>query len=96
MAYVVAVTWRAREGEEDRVRQILAEVVAHSRTEPGCRMFVGHRSLEDPRTFFLYEQYDDEAAFLAHRETEHFQHHVVGEAVPRLESRERQNYVTLD
>jgi quinol monooxygenase YgiN len=95
MAYVVAVTWRAREGEEDRVRQILAEVVAHSRTEPGCRMFVGHRSLEDPRTFFLYEQYDDEAAFLAHRETEHFQQHVLGEAVPLLESRQGAFYEPL-
>ena len=48
-------------------------------------MFIGHRSIDDPRTFFLYEQYDDEPAFRAHTETEHFKQLVLGDAVPRLE-----------
>ena len=96
MAFAVAVTWLAKEGEEDQVGQILAEVAALSREEPGCRMFIGHRSMDDPREFFLYEQYDDEAAFIAHRKTEHFKQLILGEAVPRLESRERAVYTTMD
>lgn len=59
-------------------------------------MFIAHRSIDDPRTFFLYEQYDDEAAFKAHTETQHFQEHVLGNAVPRLERRERAFYTMMD
>lgn len=95
MTYVVAVTWRAREGEEDRVGEILGEVAAHSRLEPGCEMFIAHRSMEDPRAFFLYEQYVDEAAFKEHGQSEHFKRWVLGEAVPLLESRQRAFYRPL-
>ena len=30
-------------------------------------MYLAHRSTTDPRRFFLYEQYDDQAALDAHR-----------------------------
>jgi quinol monooxygenase YgiN len=96
MAYVLAATWRAREGEEEAVRQIIETMLPLSRAEAGCLAFVAHRSVDDPRVFFLYEQYVDEAAVRAHTETEHFRKHVLGDAVPRLESRERAFYVTLD
>jgi quinol monooxygenase YgiN len=43
-----------------------------SRREPGCRTYDVHRSLEQPRTFLIFEQYDDPAALDAHRETPHF------------------------
>ena len=95
MAHAVAVTWIAKEGEEDRVGQLLEEITPLVRAEPGCLMYIAHRSAEDPRTFFIYEQYDDEAAFLAHRETEHFKELVLGEAVPLLENRTSIHYETL-
>ena len=96
MAFVVAVTWVAREGEEERVAQKLRVVAEHTRAEPGCLMYVAQRSVDDPRQFFLYEQYEDEAAFDAHRASEHFKRDVLGDAVPLLETRERQLYETLD
>jgi quinol monooxygenase YgiN len=96
MAHAVAVTWVAREGEEERVEQLLAEIAPLVRAEPGCMMYIAHRSVDDPRTFYLYEQYVDEEAFLAHRETEHFQELVLGEAVPLLESRTPVHFETLD
>jgi autoinducer 2-degrading protein len=96
MAHAVAVTWVAKEGEEDAVRALLEEIAPVVRAEPGCLMYIVHRSNEDPRTFFLYEQYVDEAAFQAHRETEHFQELVLGEAVPLLESRTPTHYETLE
>ena len=96
MALGVAVTWVVKEGEEEHVRQLLEEIVPLVRAEPGCLMYIAHRSAEDPRTFFLYEQYVDEAAVLAHRQTEHFQELVLGQAVPLLESRVRTAFEVLE
>ena len=70
---------------------------APSRAEPGCLFYQPHRSPEDPRLFYLYEQYADEAGYQAHMDSEHFTRLVKQEAIPRLlESRERAFYVTLD
>ena len=96
MAYVVAATWRAREGEEEAIAGILERVVPIFRAEPACRQFVAHRSVEDPRTFFLYEQYDDEAGFDAHAASDAVRVYVLGDAVPRLEERRRDFYVTME
>jgi quinol monooxygenase YgiN len=96
MAYVVVATWRAREGEADAIAGILRRVVPIFRAEPACRQFVAHRSVDDPRTFFLYEQYDDEAGFDAHAASDTVRTHVVGDAVPRLEDRRREYYVTME
>ena len=96
MTYVVTATWRAREGEAERVREILETLTPLCRAEPGCRQYQAHRSPDDPRLFFIYEQYDDEAAFLAHAQTDHVERHVRGDAVARLELRERAIFTTLD
>ncbi|MDQ3938749.1 MAG: antibiotic biosynthesis monooxygenase [Chloroflexota bacterium] len=96
MAYVVAATWRAKEGEEERIREIIETITPLSRAEPACRFYQAHRSPEDARLFFLYEQYDDEAGYEAHMATEHFEKYVRGDAIPRLESRDRAFYVTMD
>jgi quinol monooxygenase YgiN len=96
MAYVVAATYRAEENEAEKIREILEIMAPLSRAEPACLYYQAHRSPEDPRVFFLYEQYTDEAGYQAHMETEHFAQYIRGEAIPRLESRERAFYVTLD
>ena len=41
-------------------------------TEPGCRRFDILNLASDPNHFLLYEVYDNEAAFQAHRATDHF------------------------
>jgi quinol monooxygenase YgiN len=94
--YVVAATWRAKEGEEQAVARILRTLVELTNQEPGCRMFVAHRSREDPRKFLLYERFDDEVAFTAHRESEHFKRLVLGDAVNRLDERFANFYEILD
>jgi quinol monooxygenase YgiN len=95
MPYTVLATWRAREGEEDACRAILETMTPLTRAEPGCRDYVALAQKDDPRTFVLYEVYDDEAAFQAHRETEHFKTHVLGDAVNRLEERFAKFYEPL-
>jgi quinol monooxygenase YgiN len=86
----------AKEDEDEAVRALLEEIAPLVRQEPGCLMYVAHRSPEDPRTFFLYEQYVDEDAYIAHRETDHFNELVMGECVPRLANIERAVYQTLE
>ena len=44
------------------------ELMVQVRKEPGNHAYIGHQSPEDPSRFIFYEQYDDEAALLAHRE----------------------------
>lgn len=96
MAYAVAVTWLAKPGAEDRIAELIQVIAPLSRAEPGCLFYQAHRSLDDPRVFFIYEQYTDEDAFQAHRESEHFQRWVQIEALPLLDSRERAFYSTIE
>ena len=95
MAYVVAALWTANEGEEERIARVIEEMTPPSRKEDGCLFYQAHRSPDDPRLFYLYEQYVDEAGYQAHQDSNHFQRLVVGEAIPHLESRERAFYETM-
>lgn len=51
---------------------IRANAQASLDAEPGCHQFDVCRDPADPALFFLYELYDDEAAFQAHLRTPHF------------------------
>jgi quinol monooxygenase YgiN len=96
MAYVVVAKWTAKEGLEDRLEEICNEMTEPSRAEPANLFYQAHRSAENPRLFFLYEQYEDEAGYEAHMASEHFTRLVKEEAIPNiLESREREFYETL-
>ncbi len=96
MAYVVCAKWRAKEGKADRLLEVIEEMTPPSRAEPGNRFYQAHRSPEDERLFFLYEQYEDEAGYEAHMASEHFTRLVKEEAIPNvLEAREREFYETL-
>ena len=96
MTVVLAVTWVANEGESDAVAHLLRRLEPLSRAEPGCLQYDAHRDPEDPNRFFLFERYADQAAFEAHGASPHFQELVLGEAVPRLASRERLILTPLD
>ena len=74
---VLAVNWMAHEGHENEVSVIFGKLQAASRQEPGCLMYLVHRHTEDPRRFFIYEQYRDAAALEAHRNSPHFQEYAV-------------------
>ena len=96
MAYVVSAHWRAKEGKEERLAELIAEMTPPSRSEPGNLFYQAQRSVDDPQLFYLYEQYADEAAYQAHMDSEHFTRLVKEEAIPQLlQSRERVFYATL-
>ncbi len=74
---VLAVTWMAKPGHENEVVEIFRKLQVASRQEPGCLMYMVHRHKSDPRRFFIYEQYRDDVALDAHRQSPHFQEYAV-------------------
>ena len=95
MAYVVTAKWTARDDNVDEVRDAILQLIEPSRNEPGNLYYQPSQDLEDPRIFFIYELYEDEDAYKAHGESEHFQALALGKAIPMLESRERVYYATV-
>ena len=72
MSYVITVVFRAKPAHRAAFREAMIENATASRTrEPGCRQFDVCEK-PDGAEIFLYEIYDDEAAFKAHLATDHF------------------------
>ena len=73
MSYAVCVTFILHPDERDAfLDRVRANARASLEREPGCQVF---DVLSDPGLrdrVFLYEIYDDRAAFDAHRATDHF------------------------
>lgn len=70
--YLVAVTFRIH---PDHAAAFLARVqqqATDSLEEPGCRRFDVWQAPGDPAGVFLYEIYDDRAAFDVHLASAHF------------------------
>ena len=91
----LAVTFVVKPGHEDEAIGLFARLTEATRAEPGCRMYLAHRSTDDPRRFFLYEQYDDRAALDAHRASGHFARLAAGGLFPIVESRTPELYEPL-
>ncbi|HEX5292972.1 MAG TPA: putative quinol monooxygenase [Streptosporangiaceae bacterium] len=74
-------------GHEDEVLSLLATLIAAVREEPGNLAFTAYRQLGEDREVVLLERYASREALAAHRETAHFKDLVLGQIVPRLDSR---------
>lgn len=83
----VIAHYRARPETADEVRAVLARHSHASTAEPGCLQFLAYQDSEDPARFALYETYEDDAAFEAHRKSEHFRVNVEQTLIPMLEER---------
>ena len=71
--YVVVVFFEAKPAHVGEFRQALLINARKSvEDEPGCRQFDVAADPTDEAAFFLYEIYDDEAAFKAHLAADHF------------------------
>jgi quinol monooxygenase YgiN len=72
VSYVVTVAFAAKPGfRGDFRKEMIANAEASRAREPGCRRFDVCESADGSR-IFLYEVYDDEAAFRAHLATDHY------------------------
>jgi quinol monooxygenase YgiN len=91
----VAVTYVIKTGHELEAIELFTKLTEATRSEPGCRMYLAHRSASDPQRFFLYEQYDDQGALDAHRSTPHFERYAKAGLFPILETRTPELYEPL-
>ena len=96
MAFVCSATWIAKPGEAETVRAALEQLSPASREEPGCLYYQAHQSPEEPNVFRIFEVYTDEAAFKTHGTYPHFEQWALGQAIPALETRQRDFTETLD
>ena len=94
---MVSFTVRFTFSPEDRadVAEDLRLLTAASRNEPGCVSYIPHHVEGDPETIVLYEQYRDEKALAAHRETAHFKKYGVGGLFQKMKNRSLENLVAL-
>ena len=83
---VLAVTWMAKAGRENETAGLFSKLTLESRREPGCLMYQVHRHRTEPRRFFVYEQYQDDAALEAHRTASYFLQYVKKE-LPKVADR---------
>ena len=71
--YVVIVSAKVKPEQRGRFLEAIEDnAVSAVRDEPGCLRFDVVRNADDPEHYLFYEVYRDQAAFKAHRETEHF------------------------
>ena len=92
----VAVTYVVLPNREEEAIDLFTRMTEASLQEPGCRMYQVHRSRQESRRFFLYEQYDDEKALEAHRASAHFAQHVQRGLFRIIESRTPRVWTSLD
>ena len=89
---VVTAFWEVNSGEEASVAELLKDFLPQAQREPGVKAFQIHQNLARPREFFFYEVFSGEAAFAEHQQTDHFKSIIVGQAIPKLARRERQQF----
>jgi quinol monooxygenase YgiN len=92
---LVVAQWEAKEGQAEKIADILARFLPEAQREPGAQLFLISRDKEKPERFLFYELFRDESAFSAHQETAHFKTYIQGQALPLLAKRERAQYSLL-
>jgi quinol monooxygenase YgiN len=94
---MVSFIVRLKFSPEDRadVAESLRALATASRQEPGCVSYIPHLLEDDPDTVLIYEQYLDEKALAAHRESAHFKKHAVGGLFQMMRERSRDDLVAL-
>lgn len=92
---LVVAQWEAKEGQADKVADILERFLPEAQAEPGAKLFLISRAKDNAAQFLFYELFRDEAAFKAHQESPHFKTYIAGRALPLLARRERTQYALL-
>jgi quinol monooxygenase YgiN len=92
---LVVAQWEAKEGQADKVAEILDGFLPEAQKDPGAKLFLIGRNKDNPAQFLFYELFRDEAALKAHQESDYFKTYIAGQALPLLAKRERAQYALL-
>ena len=89
------VRMRFEEDDLEAIKHNLVALTAGSRQEPGCVSYICHFVTDSPTTVFIYEQYADDDALEAHRQTGHFKEHAIGGLYQRMKERHIENLTAV-
>jgi len=94
---MISFTVRMRFAPEDRaeIADILRQLALASRQEPGCMSYIPHQVEGETDTVLIYEQYVDQKAQEAHRQSEHFKKYAVGGLYQKMLERNREDLIAL-
>jgi quinol monooxygenase YgiN len=92
---LIVAQWQAKEGQADKVAEILDRFLPEAQSDPGAKLFLIGRNKENPAQFLFYELFRDEAALKAHQESAYFKKYIAGQAIPLLAKRERAQYALM-
>jgi len=84
----VFATWKVKEGNIEKVLDILETVSAESIKEEGNLFYKIHQGNVDTNTIVLFEGYANESALDEHRNSAHYKDLVVAQLIPLLDTRE--------
>lgn len=93
---VLKVDMLIKAGCEEKCKEYMRILQENSRREPGCLLYIGHQSTQNPRKFLFYEQYKDQAALDVHRNAPYFKQYVQGGLDSIMEERSRELYRVVD
>jgi len=85
MPYICSVIWTAKPGRENMVLEALVELASATREEPGNLYYQPYQDPAERQVFRIFEVYQDEDAFMAHKASEHYTRLAEGRAIPELE-----------
>ena len=66
MTKTLYAEFTVKPGSEDRVAAMMRELTEHVRREPGNQLFLPYTREHNPREYFVFEVYEDDAAFREH------------------------------
>jgi quinol monooxygenase YgiN len=94
---MTSFTVRMKFAKEDRdeIAEILRELTTATRQEPGCVSYIPHWVQGEPSTVLIYEQYIDQKAEEAHRQSAHFKRYAVGGLFQKMLDRVREDLASL-
>jgi quinol monooxygenase YgiN len=71
MPVILYAEFTAKPGSESQVEMLISGLAEKVRREPGNSEFTVYRERDNPRKFFVFEQYLDEASFETHISAEY-------------------------
>jgi quinol monooxygenase YgiN len=89
------VRLRFDEADHQQLTEILRNLTAASRQEPGCVSYIPHFVEGDLSTVLIYEQYADEAALDFHRASPHFHQYAIGGLYQLMKDRQVENLTAV-
>ena len=92
---VLTANYQCKPGMGDAVEKALLEMMPLVKGEKGCLYYLVNRGKDDPDSFLLFEQYEDEEALAKHSETPYFKRLVLDTVIPMLEKRQRTLYTPV-